>query len=553
MNKELKKLNGFKKRPGPVVLIVMDGIGIGKEDNGNAVYLANPTYLKTYMASSLEQGLYCQLKAHGPAVGLPSEEDMGNSEVGHNALGSGQIYSQGAKLVNESLDSGTFFKTPAWEQMVGGAVRDGKTVHMMGLLSDGNVHSHISQVFKILDGLVASGVKKIRLHPLLDGRDVAPDSGLEYIDRLEQKLAQLGVDAKIASGGGRMCTTMDRYYSDWNIVKRGWYAHVLGEMLPEEVTEQYSGYFKSAKEAITLARQLWPAKQDQFNPPFVITDEQGHPVGKMEDGDTVINFNFRGDRAIEISEAFLVEDFTGFDRKSLPKVNYTGLLEYDEEKKLPPVFLVPPPSIKNTSAEYLAATGVKSYAIAETHKYGHVTYFWNGNRSGYVNEKLEKYEEIKSDSNEMIESHPEMKIYPVTDRFLEAIDSGKYDFLRVNFANGDMVGHTGNIDSCIKAVQAVDQCLKKVVDKVFKMQGVVIVTADHGNSEQKRDKKGKVMTSHTLNPVPFFILDSKYNGEYKIDVSNIAEPGLSNVAATFINLLGFEAPEQYQKSLVKFR
>ncbi len=552
MSHKLNLSSQFTKREGPVVLVIMDGVGIGKKDESDAVYLANPKALNSMMEQARKDNLYCELKAHGAAVGLPTDDDMGNSEVGHNALGCGQIYSQGAKLVNESLNSGEFFKTQAWNQLIVETAKANKTVHMMGLLSDGNVHSHIDQVFKMIDGLVASGVKRIRLHPLLDGRDVAPDSGLIYIKKLESKLDSLsGIDAKIASGGGRMYLTMDRYYSDWNIVKRGWDAHVLGKVDAADITEEYSGYFKNATEAIEKARQLWPEKKDQFNPPFIIVDDNGNPVGKMEEDDLMINFNYRGDRAIEISEAFLYQKFDGFDRGDFPRVKYTGLLEYDGEKKLPPLFLVPPPTIKNTSTEHLCASGVKSYAIAETHKFGHMTYFWNGNKSGYINEELERYDEVKSDSNERIESEPEMKIYEVTEIFVKEIQSHKHDFLRVNLANGDMVGHTGNIDSCIKAIHAVDECLKKIVDETLKINGTVLVTADHGNAEQKLDKKGKMMTSHTLNPVPFFIVGSGFNGEYKVDISKIDDPGLANVAATFINLLGFNAPEGYQQSLIR--
>ncbi len=555
MSYTLKKLEKFIPRKGPVVLIVMDGIGIGRQDAGDAVYKANPTNLLNWIEESKNKNLYTTLCAHGFAVGLPSQEDMGNSEVGHNAIGSGQIYSQGAKRVNEAIENGEIFASASWKEVIEGVAKNSKTAHFIGLLSDGNVHSNTAQLFKLLDGAIKSGVKRLRVHPLLDGRDVAPDSGLLYIEKLEQKLSELtknGVDAKIASGGGRMHVTMDRYGSDWNIVKRGWYAHVLGEVASEDITPDYKGYFLSAKEAIETARKFFPDKQDQYNPSFVIIDKENNPVGKIEDGDAVINFNFRGDRAIEISEAFVKSNFSQFDRKRVPKVTYAGLLEYDSEAHMPPKYLVPPPSIKNVSAQYLCEMKIPSYAIAETHKFGHVTYFWNGNKSGYINQEFEKYEEVKSLPNETIEKIPEMKIYEVTEKLVEALGSRKYKFLRVNFANGDMVGHTGNIDSCVKAVRALDECMKKVVDAVYAQGGVVVITADHGNAEEKLDKKGKVVTSHTLNPVPFFILDPNYQGEYKVDVSDIKTPGIANVAATFINLLGFEAPAIYEKSLIKF-
>ena len=558
MNYSLQKLQNFKKRPGPVVLIILDGVGIGKKDKGDAFYLARPENILNWMGECSKKGLYTELKAHGPAVGLPSEQDMGNSEVGHNAMGSGQIYSQGAKLVNQALDSGSIFKTDTWEKIVCDTAKDNKTVHLIGLLSDGNVHSHIDQLFKLMDGIIKSGVKKIRIHPLLDGRDVAPDSGLIYIDKLEQKLANLesqkpGVDAKIASGGGRMHITMDRYYSNWEIVKRGWDAHVRGVVSPKEITDEYKGYFKSAKEAIEVARKIYPDKLDQFNPPFVIVDEQNKPVGKMENGDAVINFNFRGDRAIEISQAFMEKDFDAFDRVEYPDVKYAGLLEYDSDKHIPKYFLLPPPSINNVSAQYICSMNIPSYAIAETHKFGHVTYFWNGNKTGYIDEKLEKYEEVQSEPNEMIEAHPQMKAKEVTEKLLAALQSKQYEFLRVNYANGDMVGHTGNIDSCIKSVQTLNTYVPMIVDEVYKQHGVVIISADHGNVEEKLDKKNKIKTSHTLNPVPCYILDSCYNGEYIVDTQHIQTPGIANIASTFINLLGYAAPEFYEKSLLTFK
>ncbi len=559
-NFTLKKLECFSGRPGPMVFIILDGVGIGKKDKGDAFYLANPANINRWMEECKQKKLYIQLQAHGKAVGLPSDEDMGNSEVGHNAIGSGQIYNQGAKLVEEDIASGRIFTTPVWQEIVTETGKSGNTVHLFGLLSDGNVHSHIDQLFALLDGIARSNVKSVRVHPLLDGRDVNK-SGLEYIEKLEQKLSQLhkdyGIDARIASGGGRMYVTMDRYYSDVKIVKRGWDAHVRGVIAPTDILPNYPGYFQSARQAIEAARLVSEQKdepsKDQFNKPFVIVDEKGQPVGKMKDGDAVINFNFRGDRAIEISEAFVKKDFQGFDRVEYPKVKYAGLLEYDSEIHLPPKFLVLPPNITNISAQYLCAMGIKSYAIAETHKYGHVTYFWNGNRSGYIDEKLEKYEQVPSDSNDMIEGHPEMKANEVTEKLLLALKSKQYKFLRVNYANGDMVGHTGNIESCKKAMETVDSCLPKVVEEVFAQNGIVVISADHGNVEEKLDNKGKVKTSHTLNPVPFFILDSNYHNEYILHVEDSAKkPGIANMMATLMQLLGFEPPVCYEKSLLQF-
>ncbi|HLE10560.1 MAG: phosphoglycerate mutase (2,3-diphosphoglycerate-independent) [Bdellovibrionales bacterium RIFOXYD12_FULL_39_22] len=555
----LNRLPQFQGRIGPVVLVILDGVGVGKEYPGNAVWLARPENYNRFISEAKKNKLYTQLRAHGKAIGLPSDGDMGNSEVGHNALGAGQIYAQGAKLVGESLDSGRFFKSDNWKNVVITAANQNKTIHFIGLLSDGNVHSNISHLFKILEGCKKDGIKKIRIHPLLDGRDVAPDSGLLFIDKLENKLVELrntGLDAQIASGGGRMHVTMDRYGSDWNIVRRGWYAHVLGQVDKADIHDNYPGYFRNAKSAIMRAREIWPSKQDQFNPSFVIVDDNMRPIGKMEDGDAVINFNFRGDRAIQISQAFELDNFPHFDRLHRPKVNYAGLLEYDGDSKLPQRYLVSPPEIKNTASEYLCAMKIRSYAGAETHKYGHVTYFWNGNKSGFIDAKLETYENTPSDPNEMIERNPKMKAREVTKKLLSALDSKQYKFLRINLANGDMVGHTGNINACVESIKEVDTCLADIVSKVSSQNGIVIITADHGNSEEKIDEKGKIITSHTLNPVPFLIIDNNFKREYEIDVTDKAKfpvPGIANVAATFLNLLGYQAPEFYEKSLLKFK
>jgi len=535
----------------------MDGVGVGRKYEGNAFYQAQTPNLDCWMSECQDRGLYTELKAHGPAVGLPTDQDMGNSEVGHNAIGAGQIIAQGAKRVNQSLNSGDFFETKEWNYIVKKTAKLNSTLHFIGLLSDGNVHSHIDQLFGMLDGSIKSGVTKIRIHPLLDGRDVPPLSALKYIHQLENKLSELekdhSINAKIGSGGGRMYVTMDRYESNWQIVKRGWDAHVRGVVSEEDITDQYQGYFRSAREAIKTAREVYPKKKDQYNPPFVIIDSNGNPIGRMEAGDAVINFNFRGDRSIEISKAFDFEDFDAFDREYYPNVRYAGLLEYDTDKHIPEHNLIPPTNIQDISAEFLCNMEISSFAIAETHKFGHITYFYNGNRTGRICPDLEKYIEIKSEPNEMIESHPEMKADEVTAALLEAIKSDKYKYLRVNYANGDMVGHTGNIKSGIRACEKVDECVKRVVDLVMEKDGIVLITADHGNIEELLNKNGKEVTAHSLNPVPFIILDRQFDNEYMIDTSPIKEPGLTNILPTLMYLMGYKPPKMYCQSLIQFK
>ncbi len=541
MSLHLEKLKSFSGRKGPLLLIIMDGIGIGNKDESNAVFKANTPQLDELFKSPL----YTQLKAHGTAVGLPSDDDMGNSEVGHNAMGAGRVFDQGARLVNKALKTGAIFQTDVWDSIVK-RERAGGTVHFIGLLSDGNVHSHIEQLYILIDKCAESNFKKVRLHPLLDGRDVGERTALDYILPTEEKLKiisdEKGLDYSIASGGGRMKVTMDRYNSDWNIVKRGWDAHVLGK----------GRSFASASEAVKTFYTEDPKATDQYLPAFVITDSSGKPVGKIQDGDTVIFFNFRGDRAIEISRAFTEKDFKEFDRGPLPDIYYAGMMEYDGDAHIPPHFLVQPPAIDRVISEYLCAEKVKTFAVSETQKYGHVTYFWNGNRSGYIDDSLETYVEIPSDRIEF-DRAPEMKAREITDTVIKLLQRDGYRFGRLNYPNGDMVGHTGMTDAAIIAVECVDRCVGELLAVIKALGGIAVITSDHGNADEMFtiDKKGakSVKTAHTLNPVPFIIYDPLYRGEYRM--ADIKEKGLSNIAATLLNLLGYEKPKDYDPSLIE--
>jgi len=540
----LKKSSKFNGVQGPLVVIVMDGVGLSDNREGNAVALANKPELDMLMAKYPNTAI----KAHGVAVGLPSDEDMGNSEVGHNALGSGQIYSQGAKLVNAAIKTGDMYKGDTWKLLVSNCIKNDSTMHFLGLLSDGNVHSNIAHLKAMLAETKKEGVKKARVHILLDGRDVPETSALLYVDAFEEFLNELrspSFDVKIASGGGRMTITMDRYEADWNMVKLGWEIHVLGK----------GRAFSSAREAISAFRAETNAV-DQFLPGFVIT-ENGRPVGTIEDSDSVIYFNFRGDRAIEISKAFEAKELGRFDRIRVPNVVYAGMLEYDGDLHIPSRYLVSPPSIKNTLGENLSKEGITQYAISETQKFGHVTYFWNGNNSSKF--KGETYVEVPSD-NIPFEQRPWMKCSEITDKLIEAIQSGKYRFLRTNFPNGDMVGHTGNINAAIIGVEAVDLCLARIIPVIDKMHGVAIITADHGNADEMfESKKGKILidtatgkpmpkTSHTLNKVPMIIYDNRESKDYALKKGDF---GLANIAATVVNLLGFEAPDGWEKSMIE--
>jgi 2,3-bisphosphoglycerate-independent phosphoglycerate mutase len=536
----LKALKSFHGRKGPLLLIIMDGVGIGRNDETNAVYLANTPNLDRLFKSEL----YTELKAHGTAVGLPSDKDMGNSEVGHNALGAGRIFEQGASLVNKALKTGQVFQSGLWRDIVYRS-SNGGTIHFIGLLSDGNVHSHIEHLYILINKCAEFGMKRVRVHPLMDGRDVGEKTALDYIIPLQARLKEIsgrnGMDYAISSGGGRMKVTMDRYNADWNIVKRGWDAHVLGK----------GRYFKSAAEAVRTMYDEDPEITDQYLDPFVIVDDSKKPIGTIQDGDAVVFFNFRGDRAIEISRVFTEEDFSEFDRGPLPQILYAGMMEYDGDTHIPTNFLVQPPEIDRTLSEYLCAEKISSFAVSETQKFGHVTYFWNGNRSGYIDESLETYKEIPSDRIEF-DKAPEMKAVEIKESAIDIMKTGQYRFGRLNFANGDMVGHTGVLEAAIVAVEAVDRCVGELLEVIRSMDGIAVITSDHGNADKMFDidknSTKKIKTSHSLNPVPFVIYDPAYNGEYRL--SEIKEKGLSNVASTLLNLLGYEKVEDYDPSLI---
>ena len=542
--KKHPKLAGVR---GPVVVCVMDGVGNGRQDEGNAVWLARKPSLEFLRAHSA----YTELLAHGTAVGMPSDADMGNSEVGHNALGAGRTFDQGAKLVDNAIKSGALFEGKVWRELIAHAHAHNKPLHLIGLLSDGNVHSHIEHLLALLQRAAAEGVAQARVHILLDGRDVSETSALTYVDQLERALAsinQSGKDYRIASGGGRQTTTMDRYGADWRIVERGWKAHVLGE----------GRTFKDATSAIETFRAEAARVIDQDLPSFVIADAQGNPVGRIEDGASVILFNFRGDRAIELCQAFEQADFSHFDRKRRPDVLFAGMMEYDGDLHVPGRYLVTPPTIDRTLGEYLARNRLTQLATSETQKFGHVTYFWNGNRSGMFDAKYEKYVEIPSDKVSF-DQRPWMKAAEITDVLIEELKKGELRHARLNYANGDMVGHTGNRDAAVIAVEAVDLCLGRLIPVIDALQGALLVTADHGNADEmfEYDKQGqiavdkqgrrKAKTSHTLNRVPLYVYAPGMAVRFD---QTVQKPRLANIAATTLQLMGYAAPADYEPGLL---
>ncbi len=548
----LKKHPVFPGVEGPIVTIVLDGFGVTPKREGNAIFHARTPILDRLFTDYP----HTVLKAHGTAVGMPSDADMGNSEVGHNAMGAGQVYNQGAALVSKAIATEELFKGPTWREILENSRSRESTLHFIGLFSDGNVHSHIDHLRALISRAKQEGQKRVRIHILLDGRDVPETSALDYLEPFEQFLAGIrdaAFDASIASGGGRMNITMDRYEANWGMVEKGWHTHVLGE----------APYFESAAKAIRILRDESPGGViDQDLPPFVIS-EGGKPVGTIQDGDSVIFFNFRGDRAIEISRAFEEDDFSTFDRVRRPRVTYAGMLQYDGDLHIPARFLVHPPSIQHTMGEHLSAEGITQLAISETQKYGHVTYFWNGNRSGKFDDELETYIEIPSDVVPF-EQRPWMKSAEITDELIRQLQTGTHRTARVNYANGDMVGHTGSFDATMVAVESVDLALGRLLPVVDALKGIAIVTADHGNADEmyeldkktglprvNKDGSFKSKTSHTLNPVPCIFYYNGSSGPFILrgDVAF----RLSNLAATTVNLLGYEAPEMWDKGILQFR
>ncbi|MCB1761981.1 MAG: 2,3-bisphosphoglycerate-independent phosphoglycerate mutase [Gammaproteobacteria bacterium] len=545
---ELKPNGRYSGPQGPVVLVIMDGVGIGKHPESDYVRIADTPNLDWLR----EHAIYTELRAHGTAVGLPDDSDMGNSEVGHNAIGCGRVFAQGAALVGDAIASGTLYQGEVWQELLTNVREQNSSLHFIGLLSDGNVHSNIAHLEAMLRQAKRDGIKRVRIHALIDGRDVPPRSALEYVERIERFLEELNSDGAtdfcVASGGGRMRITMDRYNADWSMVERGWATHVRGD----------GRHFPSMHQAITRYREEHPGILDQDLPPFVI-ERDGAPVGPIVSGDSVILFNFRGDRALEITKAFEAEELSEFPRGSRPAVRYAGMMQYDGDLCVPQRYLVSPPAINRTMSEYLSNAGVSQFAISETQKFGHMTYFFNGNNSGRF--ASETWREIPSD-NCPFEQAPRMKAVEITDEVVNAIESGAYRFIRLNYPNGDMVGHTGVFDAVKLAIEAVDEGVGRLMAAVRQAGGILICSADHGNSDDmcevdkksgqlKLDDEGKYLpkTAHSLNPVPAIIYDPSNVAHARS--APVENPGIANLAATCITLLGYVPPPDYTPSLVE--
>lgn len=524
---------------GPVVLVIMDGVGLRKDLTGNAVALAHTEFLDKAMAEYPSMALL----ASGEAVGI-TPDTMGNSEVGHNTIGCGQIAKQGIARIDEAFETGEVFQSEAWTGAIAEVLKNKSTLHFSGIFSDGKVHSSIEHLMKMIEQAAAEGVRKMRVHAVLDGRDVPPQSEPKYINMLESFVASLAgkyadLDVKIASGGGRMVFVADRYENDWGVVERGFNAICHGEAEHK---------FTSAAKATESFRAEDPRVQDQYMPAFVVVDENGEPVGKVSDGDAFIYTDFRADRAIEIAQAFTYEEFPHFDRGydgRRPEVFFAGMTEYNSDTHVPEHQLVPPVAIKHTLNEFVADCGLTQLAVSETVKFGHITYYFNGN--SYAKAAGEEQIEVQSDT-QPFETRPWMKAAETCDVLLERM--ADFDFVRVNFAGGDMVGHTGGMEETIAAMEAIDIQLSRLAKKVDELGGMMIITADHGNAEELMADDGSVKTSHTTNLVPCVFYDNTASRDDYV-LKPLPDAGLSNIAATIAVLLGHEDyPEEWRGALI---
>ena len=540
----LKNLQQYFSGRGPLIHVVLDGWGVGAADETNAVNRANLPVM-----SRLIRGCpYTQLWTHGKYVGLPNEKDMGGSEVGHMTMGAGMVMEQGPTLIQNLLQSGEFFENPVLSRIIQNCVERDTPLHLLGLLSNGNIHSHVDHTEAIIRHAFQSGIRRCYLHALLDGRDVGVQSALDFTEPFEKLFSELKgqrprIDYAFASGGGREVITMDRD-NNWEKIETGWQIHVQG---------QSENQFPSIRDAIEHFRKQNPEIIDQDIPGFVII-RNGEAVGRIEDQHALIFTNFRGDRATEFSQAVLADDFPYFERYRCPEVLFAGMTQYDQDNQIPPDYLVGTPVVEEPFGKRILELGLKQFRLSETQKFAHVTFFYNGGYREPLDPLQENYHFIASDKIPSFAERPAMKAPGISKKAVEFINSGEYQYGLINFANADMVGHTGDFQATVRAVEAVDAALDNIVRAIDAVNGLLVITADHGNADEMliSNQNGTlaISTKHSLNPVPFLIYDPLYNGDYRLkpfgqDYNN----NLSNIAATNFLLLGQAVPDDLAPSL----
>jgi len=506
----------------PLMLMILDGWGFSSFQKGNAVLAAKTPNLD----SLLKQYPSCSCAASGEAVGLPKGQ-MGNSEVGHLNLGAGRVVYQDLSRINLSIKNGEFFKNPVFLEALSNAKKNASKVHLMGLFSKGGVHSHMEHLQALVKLAKTAGLQKVYIHAFLDGRDVPPKTALEDMKAFEAFLKEIGV--------GEVAFVSGRYYAmdrdkRWERTELAYDALTLG-VSP----------YRASDPVLAIASAYARGESDEFVKPTLITDSKGKPKALVEDKDSVIFFNFRPDRARQLTWAFVNEAFEGFKRKVRPRVHYVCMTRYDETLFLPLAF--PPASLTNVLGEVLSRAGLTQLRIAETEKYAHVTFFFNGGLEHcYPGEERCL---IPSPKVATYDLKPEMSAYEVTAEVIKRLESGKYDVLILNFANMDMVGHTGNFKAAVAAVEAVDSCVGRVIEALEKAEGSAIITADHGNAEQMEDPEtGGIHTAHSSNPVKLV-----YVGDRR--VKSLRNGKLCDIAPTILELLGLKKPpEMTGKSLI---
>ena len=490
----------------PTTLIIMDGFGLANASDDNAVSLAQTPVLDRLFREYANT----TLSASGLDVGLPDGQ-MGNSEVGHTNIGGGRVVFQDLPRISRAIDDGSFFKNEAYNKAMDNCLKNGSSLHLYGLLSDGGVHSHIQHLFALLQMAKDKGLEKVYVHCFLDGRDVSPTSGKGFVQELCDKCAEIGV--------GKIATVMGRYYAmdrdkRWERVQMAYDAMVYGEGV------------HNADPVDAVAKSYANGVTDEFVEPVVCDSE-----GTIGDNDSVIFFNFRPDRAREITRAIVDPEFDGFQREFFP-TTYVCNTEYDAS--MPNVLVAwPRVAVKNGLGEYLSSMGMTQLRIAETEKYAHVTFFFNGGvEKQYPGEDRVL---VPSPKVATYDLQPEMSAFEVCDKCVERIESGAYDVIILNFANCDMVGHTGVLEAAVKAVETVDTCVGKVVDATLKMGGIAMITADHGNAEDMKQEDGSPMTAHTTNPVPFILCGAG---------SELRTGRLADIAPTILDVLGLACPPE---------
>jgi 2,3-bisphosphoglycerate-independent phosphoglycerate mutase len=496
------------------MLMILDGVGIADENPGNAFKLANTPNLDRLFAKYKST----HVRTSGLAVGLPDGQ-MGNSEVGHTNIGAGRIVYQELTRITKEIEDEKFFQNPEFLKAIKHVKDNNSSLHIMGLVSDGGVHAHIDHLFALLELAKRENIEKVYVHAFLDGRDTPPTSAIEYLKKLEEKMSEIGV-GKVASLVGRYYA-MDRD-NRWERIKLAYDAIAKGT----------GSKFKTVQKAIENSYEA--QEFDEFVKPIVITDDESNPIGTLNSGDSAIFFNFRPDRARELTRAFTEKEFDSFERKDIQDLLFVTMTQYDESLKNLSV-AYKPQVLKNTFGEYISDNGYTQLRIAETEKYAHVTFFFNGGEE----------KEYPGESRILVPSpkvatydlKPEMSAYEVTDNLLKAIDDKKYDVIVINYANGDMVGHTGNIEKTIQAVEAVDDCVGKVISKLESVGGEALITADHGNCEYMLDlKTGEPITSHSTFDVPLIAVSDR--------VKELKSGRLCDLTPTMLDLMGLEKPEE---------